>query len=79
MGVSTDYPVFRLADVYLMAAEAVVRGGSGYSREEVLGFLNLIRQRAYGDVAIVFFTVIAVGWIAVWYPVRYMSRRLLSL
>ena len=49
MGVSTDYPVFRLADVYLMAAEAVVRGGSGYSREEVLGFLNLIRQRAYGD------------------------------
>ncbi len=32
----------------------------------------------YGDVAIVFFTVIAVGWIAVWYPVRYMSRRLLS-
>ena len=49
VGVSTDYPVFRLADVYLMAAEAVVRGGSGYSREEVLGFLNLIRQRAYGD------------------------------
>ena len=32
----------------------------------------------YGDVAIVFFTVIAVGWIAVWYPVRYMSRRLLK-
>ena len=31
----------------------------------------------YIDVAIVFLTVIAVGWIAVWYPVRYMSRRLL--
>lgn len=32
----------------------------------------------YGDVAIVFITVIAVGWVAVWYPVRYMSRRLLE-
>ena len=32
----------------------------------------------YVDVAIVFFTVIAVGWIAVWYPVRYMSNRLLQ-
>ena len=32
----------------------------------------------YIDVAIVFFTVIAVGWIAVWYPVRYMSNRLLQ-
>ena len=32
----------------------------------------------YIDVAIVFLTVIAVGWIAVWYPVRYMSRRLLE-
>ena len=32
----------------------------------------------YIDVAIVFLTVIAVGWIAVWYPVRYMSRRLLG-
>lgn len=25
-GVNTDFPVFRLADVYLMLAEAVVRG-----------------------------------------------------
>jgi len=29
------------------------------------------------DVLIVFFTVLAVGFIAVWYPVRYFSRRLL--
>ena len=29
---STDFPVFRLADVYLMLAEAVVRGGEGSSR-----------------------------------------------
>lgn len=31
----------------------------------------------YTDVFIVFLTVIAVGWTAVWYPVHYMSRRLL--
>ncbi len=29
------------------------------------------------DVALVFFTVIIVGWAAVWYPVRYMSGKLL--
>lgn len=28
------------------------------------------------DVVIVFVTVVIVGWLAVWYPVRYMSRRL---
>lgn len=32
----------------------------------------------YIDVAIIFFTVIAVGWLAVWYPVRALSKRLLS-
>ena len=32
----------------------------------------------YMDVAIIFVTVIAVGWLAVWYPVRYLSKRLLS-
>lgn len=31
----------------------------------------------YTDVAFIFVTVIAVGWLAVWYPVRYLSRRLL--
>ena len=32
----------------------------------------------YTDVALIFVTVIIVGWLAVWYPVRYMSRRLLD-
>ena len=32
----------------------------------------------YTDVIVIFFTVIAVGWLAVWYPVRYLSRRLLA-
>lgn len=32
----------------------------------------------YSDVLIVFLTVIAVGWLSVWYPVRYLSKRLLG-
>lgn len=32
----------------------------------------------YSDVAIIFVTVIAVSWLAVWYPVRALSKRLLS-
>ena len=32
----------------------------------------------YSDVFIVLITVVTVGWIAVWYPVHYMSRRLLN-
>ena len=30
-----------------------------------------------GDLVIVFLTVLVVGWAAVWWPVRYLSRRLL--
>ena len=32
----------------------------------------------YSDVLVILFTVVAVGWMAVWYPVRYFSRRLLT-
>lgn len=32
----------------------------------------------YDDVLIIFITVIAVGWLATWYPMRYMSKRLLG-
>ncbi len=32
----------------------------------------------YGDVLVVLLTVLATGWAAAWYPVRYLSRRLLS-
>lgn len=48
-GCSTDYPFFRLAEVYLNAAEAVLRGGEGMSRGEALGLVNKVRERAYGD------------------------------
>jgi hypothetical protein len=46
--VSTDFPVFRLADAYLMYAECVVRGGGG-SRATALGYINELRERAYGN------------------------------
>lgn len=49
LGVSTDFPVFRLADVYLMFAEAVLRGGAGGSAGEAVGYINLLRERAYGN------------------------------
>jgi hypothetical protein len=46
--VDTDFPMFRLADAYLMYAEAVVRGGGG-SRATALGYINALRQRAFGN------------------------------
>lgn len=45
----TDFPLLRLADVYLMYAEAVVRGGSGGDLTTALRYVNLLRQRAYGN------------------------------
>lgn len=32
----------------------------------------------YTDIFLVFLTVIAVGWLAVYYPVRYLSKKLLG-
>jgi len=47
-GVNTDFPVFRLADVYLMLAESVVRGGAGSDISTALGYVNQLRARAFG-------------------------------
>jgi len=41
--------MFRLADVYLMYAEAVVRGGTGGSAATALQYVNSLRARAYGN------------------------------
>ncbi len=46
--VDTDFPMFRLADAYLLYAEAVLRGGGG-TRAQALTYINALRQRAYGD------------------------------
>jgi len=45
----TDLPLFRLADVYLMYAEAVLRGGAGGNPTDALSYVNAVRQRAYGN------------------------------
>jgi hypothetical protein len=46
--VDTDFPMFRLADAYLIYAEAVVRGAGG-TRATALGYINALRERAYGN------------------------------
>ncbi|WP_297986497.1 RagB/SusD family nutrient uptake outer membrane protein [uncultured Chryseobacterium sp.] len=43
--VDADIPLYRLADVYLMYAEATVRGGGG-NMATALGYINAIRKRA---------------------------------
>lgn len=42
----TDFPLFRLADAYLMYAEAVLRGGEGGTREKAVSLLNELQNRA---------------------------------
>jgi len=42
-----DFPVFRLAEMYLIYAEAVLRGGTGGDQTTALGYINQIRQRAH--------------------------------
>lgn len=50
-GADTDFPMFRLAEVNLTFAEAVLRGGSGASRSDALEKVNDVRRRAFGGVA----------------------------
>ena len=45
----TDLPLFRLADVYLMYAECVLRNGAGGTATDALNYVNLVRARAYGN------------------------------
>jgi len=47
--VDTDFPMFRLADVYLMYAEAVVRGGTGGTMTDAVNYVNLLRNRAHSS------------------------------
>lgn len=44
-----DFPMFRLADAYLMYAEVCLRTGGGACEATALGYVNEIRERAYGD------------------------------
>jgi starch-binding outer membrane protein, SusD/RagB family len=47
--VDTDFPFFRLGEVYLIYAECVLRGGSGGDINTAVNYINLLRERAYGN------------------------------
>jgi hypothetical protein len=42
----TDFPMFRIADVYLMYAEATLRGGTGGDISTAVGYINKLKTRA---------------------------------
>ena len=44
-----DFPLFRLGEIYLTYAEAVLRGGQGGDRATALRYVNDLRKRAYSD------------------------------
>jgi hypothetical protein len=46
--VDIDMPVFRLAEMYLIYAEAVKRGGTGGDVATAVTYINEIRKRAFG-------------------------------
>ncbi len=46
---SVDFPLFRLAEQYLIYGEAVSRGGTGGSITQAIAFVNELRTRAYGN------------------------------
>ncbi len=46
--VDTDFPMFRLADAYLMYAEVTLRGGGGDAGTAVT-YINMLRERSYGN------------------------------
>ena len=45
----TDFPVFRLADAYMMRAEALYRTGGDANIDLAVADINKIRERAYGN------------------------------
>jgi len=44
-----DFPLFRLAEMYFIYAEAVLRGGTGGTEANALIYINKIRERAFGN------------------------------
>jgi len=49
--VDTDFPMFRLADAYLMYAEAHLRGGGG-SAAQTVEYINALRSRANNPITV---------------------------
>jgi hypothetical protein len=44
-----DFPVFRLPEMYLIYAEAVLRGATDGDMATAVNYINLMRTRAYGN------------------------------
>lgn len=44
-----DFPLFRLAEMYLVYAEAVLRGGTNGDKNTAIQYINNLRVRAYGN------------------------------
>jgi hypothetical protein len=45
----TDFPLFRLAEMYLIYAEAVTRGATNGTTGEAIQYINALRTRAFGN------------------------------
>ena len=61
--VDIDFPLFRLADIYLMYAEAALRGGGG-DLNLALGYVNQVRARAHGATGgLITLTEMTLDWI----------------
>lgn len=43
---NNDFPLFRLADIYLMKAEAIMRKNGGVANAEAVNLVNVVRNRA---------------------------------
>lgn len=48
-----DFPLFRLSEMYLIYAEAVLRGGTGGTAVTAFGYINTIRNRAQASPIII--------------------------
>lgn len=44
-----DFPLFRLGEIYLTYAEAVLSGGAGGDKDKALEYVNALRKRAYNN------------------------------
>ena len=44
-----DMPIFRLPEMYLIYAEATLRGGAGGDNTLAIQYINKLRERAYGN------------------------------
>jgi hypothetical protein len=47
--VDIDFPLFRLAEMYLIYAEASKKGASGANVAQAVNYINELRKRAYGN------------------------------